>query len=85
MTYPDWQRSHMPRNLTPDEVETVLSALENLIGITSVIKPTRTEPCIDALTFRMSSANWETFVEHRVMAVRVWNKSIAIIDGGDDQ
>lgn len=80
----DWQRSHTPRNLTPDEVETLLGALENLIAITSVVKPTRAEQD-NALTFRMSADNWETFVEHRVMAVRVWNKSIAIIDGGDDQ
>ena len=71
---PDWQRSNTPRNLTPDEVETLLGALENLIAITSMVNPEGfTDPW-----------DWNTFVEHRDMAGLVWSRAIATIDGGDD-
>lgn len=60
-----------PRNLTPDEVDTLLGALENLIAITSMV--TREG--------FVNPENHKIFLQHRNMAGLVWSKSVRTIDG----
>ena len=59
------------RNLTPDEVEKVLYALENMIAWTTRVRQPNEQSQLD-------------FIDVRERAHEVYRTSVAIIDGNTD-